>query len=190
MTLLAHVRSWVARHPRVYWTVVVGLALVAGCQLHTTAQQFDAATRAWGESVTVWVATADLAPGDPVAAQATAFPSALAAPGRLDRDPTGLVAVQHIGAGDVVRVVDIGRAGLDLLPREWRGVSIAVDSAALTLAPGTRVDVVAVGALVVADAVVVAVADGAVTVGVPADAAPAVADAAQHGEASLVVRSD
>ena len=190
MTLLAHVRSWVARHPRVYWTVVVGLALVAGCQLHTTAQQLDAATRAWGESVTVWVATADLAPGDPVAAQATAFPSALAAPGRLDRDPTGLVAVQHIGAGDVVRVVDIGRAGLDLLPREWRGVSIAVDSAALTLAPGTRVDVVAVGALVVADAVVVAVADGAVTVGVPADAAPAGADAAQHGEASLVVRSD
>jgi hypothetical protein len=87
-------------------------------------------------------------------------------------------------------VVDIGRAGLDLLPREWRGVSIAVDSAALTLAPGTRVDVVAVGALVVADAVVVAVADGAVTVGVPADAAPAGADAAQHGEASLVVRSD
>ena len=99
MTLLAHVRSWVARHPRVYWTVVVGLALVAGCQLHTTAQQLDAATRAWGESVTVWVATADLAPGDPVAAQATAFPSALAAPGRLNRDPTGLVAVQHIGAG-------------------------------------------------------------------------------------------
>jgi hypothetical protein len=69
-------------------------------------------------------------------------------------------------------------------------VSIAVDNAAVTLAPGIRVDVVAVGALVVADAVVVAVADGAVTVGVPADAAPAVADAAQHGEASLVVRSD
>jgi hypothetical protein len=69
-------------------------------------------------------------------------------------------------------------------------VSITVDSAALALAPGPRVDVVAVGALVVADAVVVAVADGAVTVGVPADAAPAVADAAQHGEASLVVRAD
>jgi hypothetical protein len=190
MTLLAHVRSWVARHPRVYWTVVVGLALAAAVQLHTRARQLDAATRAWGDTVTVWVATADLAPGDPVSAQAVAYPSALTAPGRLDRDPTGLVAVQHIGTGDVVRMVDVGRAGLDLLPREWRGVSIAVDSAALALAPGTRVDVVAVGALVVGDAVVVAVADGTVTVGVPADAAPAVADAAQHGEASLVVRAD
>jgi hypothetical protein len=87
MTLLAHVRSWVARHPRVYWTVVVGLALVAGCQLHTTARQLDAATRAWGDTVTVWVATADLAPGDPVAAQAAAFPSALAAPAASTATP-------------------------------------------------------------------------------------------------------
>jgi hypothetical protein len=190
MTLLAHVRSWVARHPRVYWTVVIGLALVTAVQLRTRAQQLDTATRAWGDTVTVWVATADLAPGDPVSAQAVAYPSALTAPGRLDRDPVGLVALQHIGIGDVVRMVDVGRSGLDLLPREWRGVSITVDSAALALAPGTRVDVVAVGVLVVGDAVVVAVADGTVTVGVPADAAPAVADAAQHGEASLVVRAD
>jgi hypothetical protein len=190
MTLLAHVRSWVARHPRLYWTVVVALAVVAGANLHARAQRLDAATRAWGETVTVWVATADLAPGDPVAAQAGAFPSALAAPGRLDRDPTGLVAVQHIGAGDVVRTSDVGRSGLDLLPGQWRGVSIVVDAAAFALVPGTRVDVVATGALVVGDAVVVAVTDGAVTVGVPADAAPAVADAAQHGEASLVVRAD
>lgn len=190
MTLLAHLRSWVARHPRLYWSAVVVLALVAAGNLHSRTQRLDDATRAWGESVTAWVATADLAPGDPVTARAVAFPSALTGPGRLARDPTGLVAVQHIGVGDVVRVSDVGRSGLDLLPGPWRGVSITVEGTALELLPGTRVDVVAAGVLLVGDAVVVAVADGAVTVGVPAEAAPAVADADQRGEASLVVRAD
>lgn len=190
MTLLAHVRSWVARHPRIYWSGVVALAVFVAWQVQARAQRLDDAARAWGDTVTVWVAGTDLAPGDPVVARAVEYPAALVSPGRLERDPAGLVAVQHIGLGDVVTAVDVGRAGLDLLPSGWRGVAIGTGDGALALTPGTRVDVVAAATLLVGDAVVVAVADGSVTVGVPSEAAPAVADAVLHGEASLVVRAD
>ncbi len=190
MTLLAHLRSWVARHPRIYWSGVIALAVFVALQVQARAQQLDDATRAWGDTVTVWVASTDLAPGDPVSATAVGYPAVLVSPGRLDRDPAGLVAVQHIGVGEVVAAVDVGRTGLDLLPSGWRGVAIGSDDEALALTPGTRVDVVAAAALLVGDAIVVAVADGSVTVGVPADLAASVADAVLHGEASLVIRAD
>lgn len=190
MTLLAHLRSWMARHPRVYWSGVIALAALVAWHVQARAQHLDDAVRAWGDTVTVWVASADLAPGDPVAARAVDYPVALASPGRLDRDPAGLVAVQHLGVGEVITSVDVGRNGLELLPSGWRGVAIAPGDSTPTLAPGTRVDVVAAGELLVGDAVVVAVEGEAVIVGVPAEAAAATADAVLHAEASLVIRAD
>lgn len=190
MSILARARSWAALHPRLTLATVVALAVFVMLDLWSRAERLDTARQRWGETTTVWVAAVDLAPGDAMAAEAQQYPLALVSPSHLTRDPTGLVAVQHLGRGDVVREVDVARSGLDLLPQEWRGVSVAFDPTRTLLGPGTRVDVVAAGALLVSGAVVVALADAAVVVGVPADVAPAVADAALLGDATLVVRAD
>jgi Flp pilus assembly protein CpaB len=146
--------------------------------------------RQWGDTVTVWVAARDLAPGDPIEAAPHQHPRAVVAAASLGRDPTGLVALQHIAAGEPVMEADVGRSGLELLPAGWRGVGVASVDGALALAPGQRVDVVASGQLLADEAVVVAASGTSVTVGVPSDVAASVADAALRHEVSLVVRPD
>ncbi|MFM8794456.1 MAG: hypothetical protein ACKOFF_06155 [Acidimicrobiales bacterium] len=78
-------------------------------------------------------------------------------------------------------------ASIDV-PADRRVVTIPSAAPLPGVAPGSRVDLVARSALLVADAVVTGTAEGAVSVAVPAASAPAVADAASIGEVWVVLR--
>lgn len=190
--LVVRIRSWLVRHPRLVWLVAASAGAVATWGVAGALASLDRAEQRWGETVTVWVSPRDLAPGDPIEAIPRAHPRAMVASSALARDPTGLVALQHIAAGETVMRADVGRSGLELLPSDWRGVAVGVDATALGLAPGQRVDVVGGGQVVAEEAVVISVDDSAdsAIVGVPQSVAAAVADAAMRGEVGLVLRAD
>lgn len=190
--LIVRIRSWLVRHPRLVWLAAALAGVVATWGVAGAVASLERAERRWGETVTVWVSTRDLAPGDPIEAIPRSHPRAMVASSALLRDPAGLVALQHIAAGETVVRADVGRSGLELLPSDWRGVAVAVDAAALGLAPGQRVDIVGAAQLVAEEAVVIAVAGSAdaAIVGVPRSVAAVVADAAARGELGLVLRPD
>lgn len=188
--VVVRIRSWLVRHPRLVWCAAAVAATTAAWGVAGAVGSLEETRRQWGDTVTVWVAARDLAPGDPIEAAPHQHPRAVVAAASLGRDPTGLVALQHIAAGEPVMEADVGRSGLELLPAGWRGVSVASVDGALALAPGQRVDVVASGQLLADEAVVVAASGTSVTVGVPSDVAASVADAALRHEVSLVVRPD
>ncbi len=188
--VVVRIRSWLVRHPRLVWCAAAVAATTAAWGVAGAVGSLEETRRQWGDTVTVWVAARDLAPGDPIEAAPHQHPRAVVAAASLGRDPTGLVALQHIAAGEPVMEADVGRSGLELLPAGWRGVGVASVDGALALAPGQRVDVVASGQLLADEAVVVAASGTSVTVGVPSDVAASVADAALRHEVSLVVRPD
>lgn len=190
--VVVSIRSWLVRHPRFVWlaTAVAGAAAVWG--VADAIASLERARQHWGETVTVWVATRDLAPGDLIDAESRSHPRALVSSAAIGRDPAGLVALQHLAAGETVTQADVGRSGLELLPADWRGVAVVVDASALGLAPGHRIEVVAGGQVLAHEAIVITVADDAAsaTVGVPRAVSAAVADAAARGELGVVLRPD
>ncbi len=188
--VVVRIRSWLARHPRLVWWAAAAAAGVAAWGVAGAIGSLEHARRQWGSTITVWVAARDLAPGDPIEAAPHQHPRAVVAAASLDRDPTGLIALQHIAAGEPVMGADVGRSGLELLPADWRGVAVPVVDGAFALTPGQRVDVVAAGQLIADEAVVIATSGTSVTVGVPREVAASVADAALRQEVSLVVRPD
>ncbi len=188
--LVVHCRSWLVRHRRLVWLAAALAAAGAAWGVADAVTSLERAERRWGEAVTVWVSTRDLVPGDTIEAAPRAHPRAMVPSSALGRDPTGLIALQHVAADEVVTAADVGRSGLELLPAGWRGVAVSTDSPAITVVPGQRVEVVGAGQVLAADAVVIGTADAIVTVGVPRDVAALVADAAVRGEASLVLRPD
>ncbi len=183
--LLAHLRSFLARHRAVHWTAVGGLALAAAAIVAAQSSALDRERRAWGAARTVWLASADLAPGDPVVAHAEQVPLALVASTAVVGRPDGLIAHRSVSAGEVLVSADVGTDD-DLVPAGWRRVAVATDESSLRLRPGDHVDVIASGAVVARDGVVVEVGPAAVTVAVPVDAAPAVAAAALERLAVLI----
>lgn len=190
MVVFVRLRTFLARHPLAWWAMVALCASSAAWGAVGVVQRLEGERRSWGDRVTVWVVQRDTAPGEPIVARPVDHPRAVVAPGALRRDPAGLVAVQHLGVGEVVATTDVGRSGLELLPADWRGVAVPLVDGAIGLTPGHGVDVVAAGRLVASGAVVVAVSEETATVGVPADLAPTVADAVRLGDAALVLRPD
>ncbi len=188
--VVVRIRSWLVRHPRLVWCAAAVAAATAAWGVAGAVGSLEEARRQWGDTVTVWVAARDLAPGDTIEAAPHQHPRAVVAAASLGRDPTGLIALQHIAAGEPVMGADVGRSGLELLPADWRGVAVTTADGALDLTPGQRVDVVASGQLLADEAVVIAATDTSVTVGVPREVAASVADAALRQEVSLVVRPD
>ena len=75
-----------------------------------------------------------------------------------------------------------------VIPSGWRIVAIPLAGPVPGVAPGSTVDLVARSEVLVDAAVVTAVADGAVSVAVPAGSAPAVAEAASLDGVWLVLR--
>lgn len=195
------------RHPRAWWLVAAAASLTAGLLASSVVERAEAARRAWGETTAVVVATRDLAPGDRLDAGALTVeerPLATVPTSALTELPRDRVAAAAIVAGEVVVAERLAGAGLDgaaaLLPPGTRAVAIPADpSLTPPVQVGDHVDLVVAlaapaegssappGFTLVADALVVAVEDTAVTVAVPRDDTSRVAVALGAGAVTLAL---
>lgn len=188
---LARVRSFIARHRAIYWTVVAAMAATVALALAAQSRQVATARDQWGTSVDVWVAVADTPAGAPIAVDRQPMPEAmLPADAMTGGWPADAVARHHVSAGEVIVVPDVGTGRLPLLQPTWRAVAIAADETTIPVMIGDQVDVVASGAIVAENGLVVDVHPAAAIIGVPAADAPAVAMASLDGTAVLVIRPD
>jgi hypothetical protein len=190
MHVAARLRNVLARHRWLYWAAVLLLALGTALVVASATAAVDDARRSWGRTRPVLVATADLVPGDPLAGatELRPLPVPMVPAAALGEPEPGAVARQHVGAGEVVVMVDVAAtAGPQaLIPAGWSAVAVAetVPSGAAT---GDEVTAVAEGVVLAADAVVVGRSGDAVLVAVPAGEAPAVAMAAASGTLALLL---
>lgn len=178
----ALLRRVLAPRPWVRWTVLIVAALVFVTAVVDHRRQLGAARSSWGDTRTVWVTERGIAAGDPIRAAPTDRPVAVLPDEPVGYDPSGTVARQTIGAGEVVTLVDVAPNGApaDLIPAGWLAVPV-VEASPSWAAVGEHVVVTAGGVIVSDDGVIVADLDGAPLVAVPAAAAPRVALANEAG---------
>ena len=175
MHQLAWVRLMVARHPSIYWfavaVVAAGLALSAG----RAVEGVDAARRSWGRQQIVWMASASIEPGQPILAAARQVPAAVVPVDASDADPSGTVARQRVGTGEIITDADItARGTAGLVPTGWE--AFAMQPSVAHFAVGDHLSVYAGGELACAG-LVVDDSDSALMVAVPADTASVIAAA-------------
>lgn len=178
----ARLRRLLARRPALRWVAIV--VTCGGFALSTWSHRTEVADarEAWGSSSQLWVAEADVAPGEPLLARSIEVPDAVAPADAAVTDPSGSTARQHVGRGEIITAVDIagGSGVLALVPDGWIAVAVAerVPSGAQV---GDRVTVVADGSVVADEGLVVAVGEGATSIAVPAERGPLVALADESG---------
>jgi Flp pilus assembly protein CpaB len=187
------VRRRLPRRALPWWAATVALAIATGLVADGLLQRATDAEARWGTTRTVLVATSALAPGDGLAGRtATRRLPALAVPeGAVAGTGAGAVAVDAIGAGEVVthaRIGGRGAAGLaGRLPAGTRAVLVPLEVPGLPVRVGDRVDLLGAtspSAPVARAATVVEVRADALVVAVgPTDA---VALAAALGQGPLV----
>ena len=182
------VRRMLVRRPWIYWSVAALAALGSAAGIVERSDRIDAARASWGRTTTVWVATRDLAAGDPLTAERRELPAAMVAPTAADT-VDGLVARQQIATGEIVHEIDLvapdGPAALT--PAGWRAVPV-IESPPSGALVGDRVDVVSDGVVVSAAALVVGHHDAATLVAVPEHIAPVLPAAADTGHVTLLLR--
>lgn len=175
------------RHPIPFWIAAVSLTALTTTMVGRVADAAATERDRWGERVPVVVASADLAPGEPVRATVELRPVAMVPEGALTSVPDGATAAAFIGTGEIVLGVRVAPAGLSpvaaLLPPGTVGVAVPPGVAPLPLVVGDRVDVLGL----TRDALVVDVTEAAVTIAVDAGAAARVAYDAAAGTATLVL---
>lgn len=139
-------RAWRGRGPR--WVVAVVLAVCAGALTAATVSRAEAARSAYGETVTVAVATVDLAVGDTVGPDDVAeraVPVVLVPTGAAS-DPVGRVVSEPIVEGEALverRLAGGGDGPGALLGPGRRAVAVPLDSTPIGLGVGDRVDLYA-----------------------------------------------
>jgi hypothetical protein len=190
MNLVARGRYVLARRPWIYWAIVAAVALAAGLVVADAAAGIDDARRSWGVTRPVVVASADIAPGEPLAGRTTTAdrPEPALAESALSSLPSGAVARQHIAAGEAVVAGDVAATAgpRSLVPDGWAAVAVA-EAVPSGAAVGDPVVSVAGGVVLADEGVVVGRSGDAVLVAVPIDDAPAVAHAVATGELSLLL---
>lgn len=195
------------RHPRAWWLVAGATALTASLLASSIVTRAEAARRAWGETAAVVIATRDLAPGARLDAGAVSIeerPLATVPASALTALPEDRVAAAAIVAGEVVVAERLAGEGLDgaaaLLPPGTRAMAIPADpSITPPVQVGDHVDLVVAlaapaegagtppGFTLVADALVIAAEEAAVTVAVPRDDTARVAVALGAGAVTLAL---
>lgn len=194
------------RQPRLWWLLTAAVAVTVGWVVSSIVADAERTRAAWGATELVAVAVHDLAPGtalEPGDVELVAWPKALVPGDALHQLPVDQAVAASIEAGEVVvgaRLAPLGLRGVAAtLPEGSRAVAIPVEPGlAPPLEAGDRVDVMVAlavddpgagppGFVVAADALVVAVADTAVTVAVRAPAAPRVAVALGQGAVTLAL---
>ncbi len=180
-------RRVLVKRPWIYWLVVAVAAAGAGASMLERSDRIDAQRAEWGNTRSVWIATADHAPGDPLSVERRDVPRAVVADGAADT-VDGLAARQYIATGEIVHTTDIvALAGPQALtPTGWLAVPVR-ESPASGASIGDRVRVVGDGVVVSAEAVVVGHHDGSSLIAVPTDEAPSVAALATHDGVTLLL---
>jgi hypothetical protein len=183
--VVAGARRGVARHRLIRWLPVT----VCCCGLVVTVDaamaRVDAARHAWSETRSVWVATRDHAPGEPVVAERLELPMVAIPDDAAEDLAAAASARQHLGRGEIVTAADVTGAGpLALVPPGWRALAVR-EPVASGAQVGERVDVVSDGVVIADGALVVDRIDDAVLIAVTVDAAALVAHAGEQGVALL-----
>lgn len=186
MPLLPRLRRVIARRPWIQWFVIVSLALALGAAVEDAVSAVERERDAWGESVTVWIATSDTDVGDVVDARSDAVPVAIRPERATGTDPTGSAARQAIGRGDIVTDLDVMPPDdeLALVPDGWL-VAPLRQSTPSGAGLGDAV-LVASDGFVVAEGLVVGFVDDVTLVAVPAVDAPLVPAAAETARVTLL----
>jgi hypothetical protein len=173
MQFLPRVRLIVARHPWIYWLAIVVLAGAVGLGAVQAMAAIDAERRSWGQQTTVWVATDDIAPGEPIHAESRRVPRAVVPSSATTKPSANTIARQRIGRGEMITSVDVSVSGsAGLIPDGW--VALAVPATVEHFAVGDRVSVYS-GDQFVAGGTVIDTGETELMIAVAADAAPAVA---------------
>lgn len=194
------------RQPRLWWLLVLSVALTAGWLASTVVAHADRTRLAWGTSQQVLVAQRDLAPGDDLLARdvvLVARPRSMVPATALRELPAGAVVGARVLKGEVVvaeRLASVGLTGVAAtLPAGTRAVAIPTEPGmAPPLRVGDHVDVLVAlapesagagppGFAVATGALVVAIDEAAVTVAVPRDTAPRIAVALGAGAVTLAL---
>ena len=202
MRWLSRWRWLLARRPWIRWLLVATAAGVAALAVTTEIDSLNRERARWGPTVEVVVATRALGPGDALAGafERRSYPAALVPNGAVRSPAPEAVAVQRVGAGEVVVDVDLAEAGgpLALLPSGWLAVAVPLaGDAGSDVGPGAGTAhwirtgdaavVLADGQTLAEHAVVLSRTDTAIVVGVPAGNAAAVADAANRRAAVIAI---
>lgn len=172
MLLLPRLRLALARRPWLYWLFVAGCAAIVWSTLSASQAELADQRRRWGETRRVWVAAADIAPGEIVLSVARDYPIAMVTASAVDKEPIGIVAATSIAAGEVLVTDDVATPTARLLPIDWVVFALERDNTP-ALHPGSTVVVFGSGQRW-CDGVVVVVGDDIVEVGVPPTCADAV----------------
>jgi Flp pilus assembly protein CpaB len=194
------------RRPRLRLALVGALALVVGLSVGDALRQAERAEAAWGVPRMVVVVTGALAPGDLVTDAHTdrlARPAAVVPAGAITVVPDGARVAAAVGAGEILLDRHLAPAGTTALtarlPRGTRAIGIPSEPGTTPpLEVGDTVDVLVAlapetagsgppGFALAEAAVVIHVAEAAVTVAVPTADAPRVAVALAQGAVTLAL---
>lgn len=194
------------RQPRLWWVLVLSVALGAGWLVSAAVAQADRSRLAWGTPRQVLVADHDLEPGEELQLSdvtLVARPRSMVPATALDELPAGAVVHARVLAGEVIVADRIAPSGLTgvaaILPPGSRAVAIPTEPGTTPpLTVGSHVDVLVAlapdsagdgppGFTLATDVLVVAIEEAAVTVAVPRDTAPRIAVALGQGAVTLAL---
>lgn len=133
-TVPARIRVVFGRRPWLFWSVVLLAGLVVAVRVQSAEHAAATARRAWGSTRQVWVAEADTHPGEPLAAQARAYPAAMVPAGALASPPAGRAA-REVLSGEVLTALDVADDATP--PADWVVLALPADRAP-SLAAGDR----------------------------------------------------
>ncbi|MEO6317885.1 MAG: SAF domain-containing protein [Acidimicrobiales bacterium] len=192
------------RQPHARTALVVAVGLLCGFGVTATVHQADAARAAWGQTTAVVVARRDLVAGDrldPESIEVVDHPSPLVPEDALKELPADARLAQAVYEGEVLRSERLAPAGASAvaarLPEGTRAVAVPTEPGTTPpLEVGDRVDVLVAmaaeavgggppGFALATDVEVVDVAEVAVTLAMPRDAAPRLAVA--FGQAAVTL---
>lgn len=165
-------RRLLARRPWIYWVVVALVAIGVGHEVRSRVASVEEARGSWGEVVPVFVASADVAPGEAVVAERRELPAAML-PAQPAAAVDGAVARQRVSVGEIVTATDLAPATgpLALVPAGWLAVPV-VESPTSGADVGDRVQVVADGVVLSEEGLVVGHSPDATLIAVRPDDAP------------------
>jgi hypothetical protein len=135
----------------------------------------DTARRSWGGQRNVWMATKAIEPGQPIVALEREVPIAVVPVDATDTSPSGTVARQRVGLGEIITNADVAASGISgLIPAGWTAFAVPASIDHFTV--GDHLNVYSSDQLI-ADGLVVDEGDTELMVAIPADAAPTMAAA-------------
>jgi SAF domain len=183
----SRVRIAIARRPWIRWLVIAGLSIAAGSTVAGQLRGVEAARSSWAETVVVFTARQDLAPGEALSVTTAELPIAAVPKSALTEVPIGMTARQRIAVGEVVVAGDVTDGVGPAAQADTGTVVVPVRDPLVVSAPlGARVGVFADGIVLAASAKVVHLDADVVFIAVDSADGPVVAAAAQMQTASIV----